>query len=134
MYVKKIEKLAGGGSWKFECNFCNMAYVGSHSRVMTHLLQEGIKRFKGCLKVTPEQRAHMKKLVDECKERIKRSASKSVPLGSASRKPSNFSLDYDMSYKIPYASETSPRKRKRMGPLDKTFQNEARENCDGEIA
>ncbi|KAF3517353.1 hypothetical protein DY000_02063451 [Brassica cretica] len=50
IYVNKIEKLAGGGSWRFECKFCSNSYVGSHSRVMTHLLQEG-KGIKGCLKV-----------------------------------------------------------------------------------
>ena len=53
IYVNKIEKLAGGGSWRFECKFCSNSYVGSHSRVMTHLLQEG-KGIKGCLKVTPQ--------------------------------------------------------------------------------
>ncbi|WZZ70137.1 hypothetical protein YC2023_081507 [Brassica napus] len=41
IYVNKIEKLAGGGSWRFECKFCSNSYVGSHSRVMTHLLQGG---------------------------------------------------------------------------------------------
>lgn len=40
IYVKKIEKLPGGGSWKFECKFCRNSYVGSHSRVLTHLLKE----------------------------------------------------------------------------------------------
>lgn len=134
IYVKKIEKLAGGGSWRFECKFCNNSYVGSHSRVMTHLIQEGIKGIKGCLKVTPQQRAHMRKLVDECKERIKRAAPKIVPLPLSSRKSSSSSLDYDMSYQVPSATESDPKKRKGMGPLDKSFQNEAREQCNGEIA
>lgn len=78
IYVNKVEKLAGGGSWRFECKFCKNSYVGSHSRVVTHLLQEGIKGIKVCSKVTSQQRANMKKLVDDCKERIKRAAPKTV--------------------------------------------------------
>ncbi|CAL9222157.1 unnamed protein product [Arabidopsis halleri] len=134
IYVNKNEKLAGGGSWKFECKFCNNLYVGSHSRVKAHLLQEGVKGIKGCLKVTHQQKAHIKKLVDECEERIKRAAPKKVPLPSSSRKSCSSSLDYDMSYKIPNTSESDPKKRKGMGSLDKAFQSQAREQCDGEIA
>ncbi|XP_048619875.1 uncharacterized protein LOC125590365 [Brassica napus] len=91
IYVNKIEKLAGGGSW----------------------------------------RVNLKKLVDNCKERLKRAASKAVPLPSSSRNMSSSSLDYDMSYKVPNATESDPKKRK--GPLEKAFQNEAREQCDGEL-
>lgn len=79
---------------------------------MTHLLQERIKGIKGCLKITPQQRAHMKKLVDDCKERIKCAAPKAVPLPSSSRNASSYSLSYDMSYKIPNASESDPKKEK----------------------
>ena len=133
IYVNKIEKLAGGGSWRFECKSCSNSYVGSHSRVMTHLLPEG-KGIKGCLKVTPQQRVNLKKLVDNCKERLKRAAPKAVPLPSSSRNMSSSSLDYDMSYKVPNATESDPKKRKGMGPLEKAFQNEAREQCDGEVS
>lgn len=70
--------------------------VGSHTRVVTYLLQEGVKRIKWCLKVTPQQRDNMKKLVNDCKERIKRAAPTPVPLPSSSRKASASSLDYDM--------------------------------------
>ena len=45
---------------------------------------------------------------------------------------SSSSLDYDMSYKVPNATESDPKKRK--GPLEKAFQNEAREQCDGEVS
>uniref|UniRef100_A0A0D3E7Q2 DUF659 domain-containing protein n=2 Tax=Brassica oleracea var. oleracea TaxID=109376 RepID=A0A0D3E7Q2_BRAOL len=121
IYVNKIEKIVGGESWRFECKFCSNTYVGSYTRVVTHLLQEVVKGIKGCLKVTPQQKVNMKKLVNDCKERIKRSASTPVPLPSSSRKASASSLDYDMSYKFPDTSETVSKKRK------------AREQCDGEI-
>lgn len=50
IYVNKIEKLVGGGLWRFECKFCSNLYVGFYSRVMIYLLSEG-KGIKGCLKV-----------------------------------------------------------------------------------
>lgn len=98
------------------------------------MLQEGVKGIKGCLKVTHQQKAHIKKLVDECEEKIKCAAPKRVPLPSSSRKSCSSSLDYDMSYKVPNTSEPDPKKIKGMGPLDKAFQSQAREQCDGEIA
>ncbi|XP_033140903.1 uncharacterized protein LOC103831726 [Brassica rapa] len=134
IYVNKIEKIVGGGSWRFECKFCNTTYVGSYTRVVTHLIQEGVKGIKGCLKVTPQQRDNMKKLVNDCKERIKRAAPTPVPLPSASRKASASSLDYDMSYKFPDTDEAGSKKRKGMdSALGKAFNNQAREQCDGEI-
>uniref|UniRef100_A0A0D3CVV7 DUF659 domain-containing protein n=1 Tax=Brassica oleracea var. oleracea TaxID=109376 RepID=A0A0D3CVV7_BRAOL len=101
IYVNKIEKIAEGRSWRFEYKFCSNTYVGSYTRVVTHLLQEGIKGIKECLKVTPQQKINMKKLVNDCKERIKRAASTPVPLPSSSRKASASSLNYDMTYKFP---------------------------------
>ncbi|RID75417.1 hypothetical protein BRARA_B02463 [Brassica rapa] len=107
IYVNKIEKIAGGGSWRFECKFCSNTYVGSYTRV---------------------------KLVNDCKERIKHAASTPVPLPSSSRKTFVSSLDYDMSYKFPDTSEFESKKRKGMGSaLEKAFNNQATEQCDGEI-
>lgn len=62
IYVNKIEKLPSGELWKFECNVCDNSYVGSHSRIAAHLLQERIKRTKRCLKFTLQQSANMKKI------------------------------------------------------------------------
>ncbi|KAL1213199.1 hypothetical protein V5N11_026459 [Cardamine amara subsp. amara] len=77
----------------------------------------------------------MKKLVNDCKERIKRAAPKTVPLPSSSKKAYESSLDYDMSYKVPNVSESDLKKRKWMStPLKKVFNNEARDQCDGEVA
>lgn len=136
MYVKKIEKLVGGGSWRFDCNFCGKRYSGSYSRVAGHLLNDGTKGIKECLKVTTQQRENMRNLVKECKKKIQSAAPRVVSLPSSSRKASDSSLDYDMTYRVPNASESDPKKRKGMdnSPLAKSFQNEAREQCDGEIA
>ncbi|CAA7017948.1 unnamed protein product [Microthlaspi erraticum] len=77
----------------------------------------------------------MRNFVDECKKKIQSAAPRTVPLPSSTRKASSSSLDYDMSYRVPNASESDPNKRKGMDtPLGKAFNNEAREQCDGEIA
>lgn len=55
------------GSWRFECKFCNKTYVGSRTRVVTHLLQEGVNEIQGRLKVTPQERDNMKKFINDCK-------------------------------------------------------------------
>ncbi|XP_010462861.1 PREDICTED: uncharacterized protein LOC104743486 [Camelina sativa] len=135
IYVNKIEKMVGGGSWRFECKFCSTKYSGSNWRATTHLLKDGAKGIKECLKVTSQQRANMRKLVDECKKRIQRAAPKTVLLPSSTRNASHSSLDYDMSYIVPIANELDPKRRKTMdSPLAKAFKNEEREQCDGEVA
>ncbi|XP_050387765.1 uncharacterized protein LOC126804047 [Argentina anserina] len=137
IYANKIEKMPGGGSWRFQCKFCEKSFVGSHNRVATHLLKDGGKGIKHCLKVTPQQHANMSKLLNDCKQRVKNAAPRPVPLPSSSRNASTSSLDYDMSYhsSIPTSSATEPKKRRGMGTaLEKAFQNNSREQCDGEIA
>ncbi|XP_004308303.1 PREDICTED: uncharacterized protein LOC101292460 [Fragaria vesca subsp. vesca] len=114
IYTNKIEKMSGGGSWRM---------VG--------------KGVKACPKVTPQQLANMSKLLNDCKERVKNAAPKSVPLPSSSRNAATSSLDYDMSFTCsnPTSSEVGPKKRKGMGTaLEKAFQNNSREQCNGEIA
>lgn len=77
----------------------------------------------------------MRNLVDECKKKIKSAASRVVQLPSSSRKPSSSSLDYDITYSAMNVDESDPKKRKSMDtPLGKAFKNEAREQCDGEMA
>ncbi|KAL0679022.1 hypothetical protein Bca4012_007003 [Brassica carinata] len=134
IYVNKIEKIAGRESWRFECKYFNTTYVGSHTRVVTHLLQEGVKGIKRYLKVTPQKRDNMKKLVNDSKKMIKHAAPTPVPLPSSSRKTFASSLDYDMSSKFPDTNEADSKKRKGMGSaLENAFNNQAREQCDGEI-
>ena len=98
IYTTKIERIPGGGSWRFKCNFCNMEFVGAHNRVVSHLLKDGGKGVKACSKVTPQQLANMSKLLNDCKERVKNTAPKSFPLPSSSRNATTSSLDYDMSF------------------------------------
>ena len=52
IYVKKIEKLAGGGSYRWQCNIWKLYYNGSYTRVCKHLLKEGGVGVAVCSKVT----------------------------------------------------------------------------------
>ncbi|KAL6176476.1 hypothetical protein ACLB2K_053109 [Fragaria x ananassa] len=132
IFTNKIEKLPGGGSWRFQCKFCNNQYVGSHGRVATHLLKDGGKGIKTFLKVTSAQQANISKLWNDCKERVKNTAHR---LPSSSRKASSSSLNYDMLYSVPTPSESDPKKRKGMGTaLEKAWKNNAREQCDEWLA
>ncbi|BFG37854.1 hypothetical protein CerSpe_241270 [Prunus speciosa] len=73
-----------------------------------------------CKKVTDEVFAEMKKLVRECEHRLKSAAPRQVSL------PNTGSL---------LCSNVEQKKRKGMnGPLNRAFQNEAREQCDVEVA
>ncbi|KAL0730824.1 hypothetical protein Bca4012_026918 [Brassica carinata] len=77
------------------------ALLRIYANKIEKIAREGVKGIKGCLKVTPQQRDNKNKLVNDCKERIKRAAPMIVPSPSSSRKASASSLDYDMSYKFP---------------------------------
>lgn len=74
LFVKKIHKLDGGGSWRWQCNICKLFYNGSYTRVRKHLLREGLG-VAVCSKVTTEQVVHMTKLVQDCNERKKKCSS-----------------------------------------------------------
>ncbi|CAL9001794.1 unnamed protein product, partial [Prunus brigantina] len=65
----------------------------------------------------------MKKLVRECEHRLKSAAPRQVSLPNTS------------SLLCSSMSNVEHKKRKGMnGPLDRAFQNEAREQCDAEVA
>ena len=83
IYVKKIEKLAGGGSYRWQCNICKLYYNGSYTRVRKHLLKEGGVGVAVCSKVTSIQLVHMTKLVKECEEKQKNARARQVPLPSS---------------------------------------------------
>ena len=63
-YVNKVEKPPGstiksGGNTYFKYNYCGVVYLGSYSRVKTHLLKIPNKGIKACPKVTPNHRLEM---------------------------------------------------------------------------
>lgn len=123
------------GSWRFECKFCNKTYVRSRTRVVTHLLQEGINEIKGRLKVTPQERDNMKKFINELQIVDKTCNSYTSPITFIVKKASTSSLGYNMRYKFPDTSESDSKKIKEMGAAsEKLFNNQAMKQCDGELA
>ncbi|KAH7561181.1 hypothetical protein JRO89_XS10G0186000 [Xanthoceras sorbifolium] len=101
----------GGGNTAFQCNFCHQVYRGSYSRVK----------------------------LEEAELRVKQYLPRQVPLpytmafGSSNKTCSTGASNYyGLQMQLP---NVEPKKRKAMkGPLEKAFNNNAREELDGEIA
>ena len=60
-HVNKLEKppsstSKSSGNTHFKCNYYDGTFVGSYSRVKTHLLKISGKGIKACMKVTPGHR------------------------------------------------------------------------------
>ena len=85
-YVTKVEKPPGasvksGGNTYFKCNYCGIVYMGSYSRVKTHLLQISGKGIKACLKVTNSHRLEMQQMHDQVEnDKLERERKSQIPL------------------------------------------------------
>ena len=69
-YVTKVEKPPGatvkkGGNTYFKCNYCDVVYLGSYSRVKAHLLKNLNKGIKACLNVTLSHKQEMQRMHDQ---------------------------------------------------------------------
>ena len=73
-------------SW--QCNFCHQTKKSSYTRVRAHLIHEPGHAVAFCPKVKSSDIAEMKRLEDECKERLRKNAPKKVPLPASN-------VDYD---------------------------------------
>ena len=63
-YVTKVEKPAGAsvkfsGNTYFKCNYCDIVFMGSYSRVKAHLLQISGKGIRACHNVSKSYRLEM---------------------------------------------------------------------------
>ena len=68
-YVNKVEKPPGstvksGGNKHFKCNYCDVIFLGSYSRVKAHLLKIPNKCIRSCPKVTPSHRLEIQRMHD----------------------------------------------------------------------
>lgn len=82
-YVSKLDSVEGGRIL-FKCNFRNMTFTGSYSRVKTHLLKISDQGVRGCAKTTPQHLNELKKENKETEFRAKNAKSKSVLLSPVS--------------------------------------------------
>lgn len=80
-YVSKIKGLSGGcGNFEVRCNFCEIVFNGSYTRVRTHLLKITRKGVRSCQKITPSNPTELTKMDNETTLRIERSKKKHVSL------------------------------------------------------
>ena len=116
-YVSKIKGLSGGcGNFEVRCNFCEIVFNGSYTRVRTHLLKITKKGVRSCQKITPSNPTELTKMDNEAALRIERSKKKSFSLPPM---PNQETTNVD------------PKKRKT---LECSFNMQARETFDYEIA
>ena len=72
-YVTKLEKVAGGGgNVTFRCNYCEIFFKGSYSRVQAHLLKLSNFGIQPCVKVGDKYQNEMQKLEDAYEESLHR--------------------------------------------------------------
>ncbi|KAL5170366.1 hypothetical protein HKD37_11G032083 [Glycine soja] len=116
-YVSKIKGLSGGcGNFEVRCNFCEIVFNGSYTRVRTHLLKITKKGVRSCQKITPSNPTELTKMDNETTLRIERSKKKHVSLPPMSNQ------------------ETTNVDPKKIKTLEGFFNMQARETLDYEIA
>ncbi len=80
-YVAKIDKIGvKGGNCKFQCNFCQLVFNGSYTRVKSHLLRISGQGIRGCSTATPRDIQEMKKLVEQAEMKVRKNPVEMVPL------------------------------------------------------
>ncbi|KAH7567990.1 hypothetical protein JRO89_XS07G0208300 [Xanthoceras sorbifolium] len=129
----------GRGNIAFQCNFCHQVYKGSYFRVKSHLLKIRGVGIASCSRVTNATLLELRKVVEEADLRVKQFLPRQVPFTSSMASESSSktystgaSNYYGLQMQLP---NVEPKKKKGMnGPLEKAFNNSAREEFDGEIA
>ncbi|KAG6476013.1 hypothetical protein ZIOFF_065248 [Zingiber officinale] len=135
-FVTKVEKGVGRGNVTWSCNICTKVCKGSYSRVKAHLLKQKGAGIAGCTAVTMDQMKRMQQLVDDAELRKKNSKPKEVSLPSSSVS-SNMASKSSFSGPGPLQNDdpTLTKKRKgQLGPLEKAFNLNARDELHSEIA
>ena len=85
-YVTKLDKppsstSKSGGNTQFKCNYYGGVFLGSYSRVKTHLLKISNKGIKACPKVTPSHRLEVQRIHDQIEnDKLERECRSQIPL------------------------------------------------------
>ena len=144
-YVTKVEKPAGtsvksGGNTYFKCNYCDIVFMGSYSRVKAHLLQISGKGIRACRNVSKSHRLEMQKMHDQVEtnklEQEQRSQiplpppppGRGIPISPFRRQEGSDSS---------HSTNPVDAKRRKVTmntTLEKAFQNNARHDLDSRIA
>ncbi|XP_030939817.1 uncharacterized protein LOC115964695 [Quercus lobata] len=144
-YVTKVEKSAGasvksGGNTYFKCNYCDIVFMGSYSRVKAHLLQISGKGIRACRNVSKSHRLEMQRMHDQVEanklEQEQRSQiplpppppGRGIPISPFRRQEGSDSS---------HSTNPVDAKRRKVTmntTLEKAFQNNARHDLDSRIA
>ncbi|XP_047325092.1 uncharacterized protein LOC124928884 [Impatiens glandulifera] len=117
-----------GGNTKIKCNFCNLEFTGSYSRVKAHLLQIKGEGVSVCPRVTTDILLQLRREMANAEERKRQVV---IPLPPLSYASSGFAWG---------GAEMLPKqgsKRRAVdknSPINKAFNQEVRAQVDGEIA
>ncbi|KAG6530429.1 hypothetical protein ZIOFF_012661 [Zingiber officinale] len=132
-FVTKVEKAIGGENVTWSCNICSKVCKGSYSRVKTHLLKQKGAGIAGCMAITMDQMKRMQQLIDDTELRKKNSKQKEVPLPSSSAS-SNMASKFSFCSSGFLQNDDQTKKRKGpLGPLEKSFNLNARDELHPEI-
>jgi len=100
-----------------KCSLCDFSFNGSYTRVIAHLLQFKGEGVRSCPKVNSSKLVEFKKLDNEATLKIEISKKKKVPLPSVSNE----------------GNQTNKDLRRLKGPLESSFNIQARDALDYEI-
>lgn len=116
-HVTKIKSVGGtgGGNFELKCHFCDIVYNGSYTRVRAHLLKISGKGVRPCTKITPAKISELKKIDNEARSKEDKSKGKSVSLP-------------------PVSNEGVGSKKRKTSTIDGSFNMQARDTLDYEIA
>jgi len=118
-YVTKLRKTPGGGNNMIKCSLCDLSFNGSYTRVRSHLLKITGAGVRICPNVTTSKLAEFRRLDNEAALKIENSKKKKVSLPSVSNEGKQTN------------SGVNP---KHKGPLEASFNIQARDTLDYEIA
>ncbi|XP_050387298.1 uncharacterized protein LOC126803554 [Argentina anserina] len=129
-------KKGQGENCEWKCSFCGIKFHGSHYRVKQHLLKISGKEIRICQKISDAKHMELTTLMESHELSKKMARPKLVPLPSSSKEGSScgstFRVGLDLLDDI--VVDTSKKRKGVSGPLEKAFDNGAREQLDGEIA
>ncbi|KAG6484248.1 hypothetical protein ZIOFF_061043 [Zingiber officinale] len=133
-FVTKVEKAVEGGNVTWSCTICSKVCKGSYSRVKAHLLKQKGAGIAGCTAVTMDQMKRMQQLIDDAELRKKNSKQKEVPLPSSFASSNMASKSSFCSSGILQNDDPTKKRKGPLGPLEKSFNLNARDELHSEIA
>ncbi|XP_030942014.1 uncharacterized protein LOC115967069 [Quercus lobata] len=144
-YVTKVEKLVdasvkSGGNTYFKCNYCDIVFMGSYSRVKAHLLQISGKGIRSCVKVSKSHRLEMQRMHDQVENnKLEVEHRSQIPLPPP---PPGRGIPISPFWRqegsdSSHSTNSVDAKRRKVTmntTLEKAFQNNARHDLDSRIA